>query len=175
WEMGGLLNPQLLAHDGQAAVLDLRVPEFRIEPFDDAVRRLGATIVADDRVRLCREPDAPVPNLVYALLVTGRNGSDWLQLDTGAGETSIAAGSPLVRGEQLEPGGEMMGVAGRPIEYSVARGLSLSFAGSRATVDAQVVDTSVGGCGGAGLLGRDAVERCALVLGPDSVALACAP
>ncbi|MGH7480519.1 MAG: hypothetical protein ACRELV_00060, partial [Longimicrobiales bacterium] len=41
WEMGGLLNPQLLAHDGQAAVLDLRVPEFRIEPFDDAVRRLG--------------------------------------------------------------------------------------------------------------------------------------
>ena len=39
-EIGGLLNPQLLAGGGKAAVLDLRAPEFRLEDFDDAVRRV---------------------------------------------------------------------------------------------------------------------------------------
>ncbi len=66
-EVGGLLNPQLLAGDGQAAVLDLRVPELRFEPFNDAVRRLGARTVANDQVQICREADAPIRNQVYAV------------------------------------------------------------------------------------------------------------
>lgn len=41
-EIGGLLNPQLLAQGANAVVLDLRVPELRFEPFVAAVRRLGA-------------------------------------------------------------------------------------------------------------------------------------
>lgn len=171
--MGGLLNPQLLAGEGQAAVLDLRVPELRIERFDAALRRVGARTVADDQIQICTEADAPVPNLVYAVRVTARDEEAWLGLDTGAGETTIIAGSPLVRGLPLEPGGEAMGVAGQPRSYSVARNLVLSFADSRATVDAQVVETTHGGCGPDGLLGRDALRRCVLVLNRESLAIAC--
>lgn len=172
-EVGGLLNPQLLAGDGQAAVLDLRVPELRIEPFDDAVRRVGARVVADDQIKICSEADAPIPNLAFAVLVTARDEKGWLQLDTGAGETLIAAASPLVGGLPLEPGGETMGVAGSPQVYSVARNLMVWFAGSRATVDAHVVERTGGGCGPGGLLGRDALGRCALVLSRASLAITC--
>ena len=172
-EVGGLLNPQLLVGDGQAAVLDLRVPELRIEPFNDAVRRLGARTVANDQVQICREADAPIRNQVYAVLVEAREENAWLGLDTGAGRTSIVAGSPLIRGLQLEPGGERIGVAGRPQVYSIAPNLAISFAGSGATVDAQVVETTSGGCGSDGHLGRDALRRCALVLGRESLAIRC--
>ena len=172
-EVGGLLNPQLLVRDGQAAVLDLRVPELRIEPFNDAVRRVGARPVADDQVRMCGEADAPIRNQVYAVLVMAGEGEAWLGLDTGAGRTSIVAGSPLIRGLRLEAGGLTMGIAGRPQVYSVVRNLAISFAGSRATVDAGVVETTSGGCGSDGNLGRDALARCALVFGRESLAIIC--
>jgi aspartyl protease len=51
--IAGLVNPQLLAGEGEAAALDLRVPELRFESFDRARRRLGARIVPDDQVRIC--------------------------------------------------------------------------------------------------------------------------
>lgn len=172
-EVGGLLNPQLLVGDGQAVVLDLRVPELRIEPFNDAVLRVGARPVPGDQVQVCSETDAPIRNQVYAVMVGAREEKAWLGLDTGAGRTSIVAGSPLIRGLQLEVGGETMGVAGRPQAYSVARNLPMSFAGSRATVDAQVVETTSGGCGSDGNLGRDALARCALVFGRESLAIIC--
>ena len=172
-EVGGLLNPQLLVGEGQAAVLDLRVPELRIEPLSDALRRVGARLLPDDQVQMCSEADAPIRNQVYAVLVMAGEEKAWLGLDTGAGRTSIVAGSPLIRGLQLEPGGQTMGIAGRPQVYSIARNLAISFAGSRATVDAQVVETTSGGCGSDGHLGRDALGRCALVLGRESLAITC--
>ena len=93
-------------------MLDLRVPELRIEPFNDALRRVGVRPVPADQVQMCSDADAPIRNQVYAVLVMAGEEKAWLGLDTGASRTSIVVGSPLIRGLQLEPGGETMGVAG---------------------------------------------------------------
>lgn len=172
-KVGGLINPQFLAGEDQAVVLDMRVPELRIEDLNDAIRRTGAQTLADNQVQVCVETDAPVPNLLYAIQVTTEDGKAWLGLDTGAGKTSISAGNPLVAGLELEAGGETMGVAGRPQPYSIAPDLQISFAGFRATVDAKVVEMTHGGCGSDGLLGRDALNQCALVLTRAALAFAC--
>lgn len=66
-----------------------------------------------------------------------------------------------------------MGVGGKPQAYSVAPNLPVSFADFGVNLDAQVVETSYGECGPGGLLGRDALSTCALVLGQDSLAIAC--
>lgn len=171
--VGGLLNPQLLAGEGQAVVLDLRVQEFRLQRFDDAVRLAGARILGPHELRVCREEDAPIANLAYAIAVTARDRTAWLQLDTGAGISSIRSGSGLVEGMRLEPGGEVMGVAGRSQGYLVAPSLPISFGGFDVSVDAQVVESNHGNCGPDGLLGRDALGGCALVLGQGSLAIGC--
>jgi hypothetical protein len=100
-EFGGLLNPQLLAGDDRAVVLDLRVPEFRIEDVEQAAYRFGADALGGDQVQSCSSTDAPVPNLVHAVLVAARDQKAWLQLDTGSGKTAIVAGHPLVAGLPL--------------------------------------------------------------------------
>lgn len=109
--IGGLINPQLLAGEGQGVLLDLRTAELRIEPFEDAVRRIGAQRVAEDQVEVCRDAEAPIPNQLFAIRITSRDEDGWLQLDTGSRTTELATGSALVRGLELEPGGESMGVA----------------------------------------------------------------
>lgn len=173
-EVGGLLNPQLLVSADQAAVLDLRVPELRIEPFDSAVRRTGAQVLSSDQIQVCIDADAAIPNLLFAVLVSaGDENNGWLQLDTGARVTSISVSSRLVDGLELVPGGESMGIGGRPQTHSTAPNLTMSFGNHRATVDAQVVERTHGGCGPDGLLGRDALGSCVLVLGRQSVAIAC--
>lgn len=97
----------------------------------------------------------------------------WLELDTGAGQTSISAQSPLVTGLQLEAGGATMGIGGQRQPYSIAREMTIANAGFRATVDPQIVETSPDGCGADGLLRRDALRSCVLVLGGVSIAIAC--
>lgn len=110
--IGGLLNPQLLATATGAVVLDLRVPELRVEPFDQAVRRLGATRVAEDEVRVCASTEVAIPNLLFALLVGTGSRQAWLQLDTGADVTTISSASPLVQDRTLDAGGEVVGIDG---------------------------------------------------------------
>lgn len=172
--IGGLLNPQLLASSDRAVVLDLRAPELRLEPFSQAVRRLGAEILDHAEVQRCVDTDTPVPNLLYSVRVTtGSGNSGWLQLDTGARVTSIAASSRLVASLDLQPGGETMGISGRRQTYSVAPGLTLRIGPYRTAVDAEVIERSSRGCGPDGLLGRDALGPCALVFGDESVALLC--
>lgn len=117
--LGGLLNPQLLVSNGEAAVLDLRVPEFRIERFNAASRRLDARLVSQSQVRFCRVSDAPVANLKYAVQVEVRGETGWLTLDTGSGTTTLESGSPLVSAMDLDAGGEVMGVGGVTRSYSM--------------------------------------------------------
>jgi hypothetical protein len=172
-EIGGLLNPQLLAHADRAVVLDLRVPELRLEPFEEAVHRLDGQVLDDGQVRVCRSTEAAVPNLLFGVLVTNDE-EGWLQLDTGAGVTSIAGDSGLIRGAALREGGEIMGLAGKPETNQVARQVALSFASHSTTVDAEV--TSSGHpCGADGLLGLDAVAECAFVMSETSLAVTCGP
>jgi hypothetical protein len=174
-QIGGLLNPQLLARDGEAVVLDMRVPELRIESFDQAVHRLGAKILAREELDICISAAAAIPNLVFAVAVGVGDREGRLQLDTGADVTTINRGSQLIRDVALEPGGQTMGIAGQAGAYELARNLVLTFAGHSVTTDAQVVESTGRGCGQDGLLGLDAIGRCALVLGPDAMAFACSP
>ena len=171
--LGGLLNPQLLAGKGEAAVLDLRVPELRIERFDAASQRLGARLVSQTQARSCRESDAPVANLKYALQAEARGETGWLTLDTGSGTTTLDSDSPLVRTMDLDVGGEVMGTVGVTRSYSIARDLSISFPGDHVTLDARVVDPLPSQCESDGVLGRDVLSRCALVFGRESLATVC--
>ena len=171
--LGGLLNPLLLAGEGEAAVLDLRVPELRIERFDAASRRLGARLVSQTQIRSCRESDAPVANLKYALRAEARGKTGWLTLDTGIGTTTLNSDSPLVSAMDLDSGGEVTGVGGVTRGYLIARDLSMSFPGGQVTLDAHVVEPVPSQCDSDGVLGRDVLSRCALVLGRESFATIC--
>lgn len=172
-EIGGLLNPQLLAADDEAVVLDLRVPELRIEPFEAAIRHLGARVVPEEAVRACRSTAVAIPNLLFALLVRGDGEEGWLQIDTGADVTLLNSDSRLVQGLVLEQGGETMGIAGRRQEYQRAPDFALSLGEHQFVVDAHVVSSTGRGCGLDGLLGLDVLGRCALVMGQESVAVTC--
>lgn len=81
----------------------------------------------------------------------------------------------LVEGIALEPGGQTMGVAGEARTYELARDLELAFAGQTVATDAQVFESTSGGCGGDGRLGLDAIDGCALILSADDMAVACTP
>lgn len=172
-EIGGLINPQLLAGREQATTLDLRVPEIRIEAFQDAMRRINAQQVDSAEVRICSTTQSPIPNLLFAVLTATQGGEGWLSLDSGAAVTKMTNASPLVRGVELEPGGETQGVAGRRQTYFRARELSMTFAGHPVSVDAGVVEEMGSDCGPDGLLGLDAIGQCAFVLGKEALAIAC--
>jgi hypothetical protein len=173
FEIGGVLSPQLLAGQGQAAALDLRVPELRIEPFQQSVRRLGARVLPRDRVQVCGSTKDPVPNLVFAIGVSvgGRKGS--MALDSGAGVTKVVAQSALLRGVPLAVGGQTTGLAGKPQPYRLVDNLRITFGGYHAAVDARVVEETRGRCGADGLLGLDVIGRCAVVLSERDLGITC--
>jgi Aspartyl protease len=173
FRIGGALSPQLLADPGQAAALDMRVPELRIEAFEQSVRRLGARRLPRDQVQVCGSTKDPVPNLVFAIGVSAGGRKGTMALDTGAGVTKLVAQSALLRGVRLASGGETTGLAGKPQPYRLARGLRITFGDYHATVDARVVNESRRRCGADGLLGLDAIGRCAIVLSEKDLAIAC--
>ncbi len=172
-KVGGILSPQLLASAGLSAALDLRVPELRFEPFDEAVGRLAAARIPRSRVQICGSLKDAVPNLVFAIPATSANGDGVLLLDSGATSTKLVARSPLIAGMKLEAGGETTGLSGERQTFSIARGLTLGFAEYQVAVDSQVAGMGDASCGADGLLGLDALRECAIVLGSRDVALAC--
>lgn len=173
FEIGGALSPQLLAGHGHAAALDLRVPELRIESFDESVRRLGARILPRDQVHVCGSPKDPVPNLAFAIGVRAAGGEGMMLLDTGAGVTKVVAESALLRGVPLAPGGRTTGLAGKQQPYRLAHSLAITFDGYHARVDARVVEETREQCGPDGLLGLDVVGQCAVVLSEKDLAVTC--
>jgi len=54
-----------------------------------------------------------------------------------------------------------------------ARGLAISFADQQTSLDTRIVESTGEGCGPDGLLGLDAMRRCAFVFGRPSLALVC--
>jgi hypothetical protein len=174
-QIGGVISPQLLAGPGKAAVLDLRIPELRLESEGAALSRLGARWLPRDQVRTCGSAGAAVPNLVYAVAVTvaGRTGA--LVLDTGAKATTVRANSALAGGLRRARGGYTTGLSGRRHTYSVARRTAVALAGGRRTVDVRIADVAASPCRADGLLGLDVLRGCAVVLGSEDVAIVCGP
>ncbi len=195
--VGGLVSPQLLAAPGEAAVLDLRVPEpeLRFEPFAAAVARLGARRLPPDTVEICRSSGS----LLYALrtrIGTGAAspgskletslgskleaslGLDLeasLGLDTGAAETVLDGRSVVARGlTGLKPSGFSMGVTGVREPRFRSPAVAMDFGAGARSIPVDVGHAGAS-CGADGLLGLDAVRGCAFVLSDRSLAIACAP
>jgi hypothetical protein len=174
--VAGAISPQLLAGAGEAAAMDLRIPELRLEPFAAAVARLGARVVTGDGLEICGSRSGPVPNLLFAIPVKVGAASGSLLLDTGARVTKLHPGSALTRGLQVEAkAGTGTGVTGVAQSYGLARDVRIELPGRVATVDARVAERGREVCGREGLLGLDAIGSCALVLASDRIAIACRP
>jgi hypothetical protein len=83
--IAGLLSPQLLAGPHSAAVLDLRVPKLRFEPFDtavDAFKREHRVISTGSRA--CRNPESPFENRQYAASIRVNDIDGTMLVDSGA-------------------------------------------------------------------------------------------
>jgi hypothetical protein len=174
-QIGGVISPQLLAGPGEAAVLDLRIPELRLEPEGVALSRLGARWLPREQVRTCGSAGAAVPNLVYAVAATVAGRAGALVLDTGAKATTVRANSALARGLRRARGGHTTGLSGRGHAYSVARRTTVALAGGRHTIDVRIADVAASPCRADGLVGLDVLRACALVLAPEDVAIVCGP
>ena len=173
-QIAGLLSPQLLAAPHTAAVLDLRAPRLRFEPFDAAVaalRREHGTISTG--ARACRNPDSPFENRQYAasIRVNGIDGT--MLVDSGATGTVAFSHSHIASALTSSASGtdHTQGVGGAVHTTRTVSGARLERGGATATIK-----LAIGGaapdCGSDGLLGMDALRQCVLVLG-DTFAWFC--
>ena len=171
-ELGGLLSPQLLAPEGLAATLDLRVPELRFEPFEAALARLGAQRLSEAKV--CEVTGADLKNRLYAIPATLAGTSTFLLLDSGATDTEVLRDSSPARalaGKTTE-GGRTMGISGSEEKRLRAPGTPVEFAGAHRTLDVSI-GAATSPCAPDGLLGIDALRGCAMVLGAGEVGMVC--
>jgi hypothetical protein len=171
--IAGLLSPQLLASPHTAAVLDLRVPILRFDPFDRAVENLKRehpTISNGSAV--CKSAEKPSHRQYLASVKA--NGIDGaLLMDTGAAVTMASPDSRIAS--------ELMSrVSGTNFTQSLGGAAQTTHTvpdvrlerGSRAVT----INLTVGGvawCGADGRIGMDALRQCVLVLGRTAFAWSC--
>jgi hypothetical protein len=164
--IGGLLSPQLLAPSGLAAILDLHAPRLSF----------GARPEPSPGTRVCRNPDSPFVNRVYAAPVAIAGLQGLMLIDTGATGSVAAPSSAMARslsGRASETG-HTQGVGGTATTTPKVPNVALQFAGSGAEVSLTIGGAPTA-CGGDGLLGMDALRECHLVLGESAFAWSCRP
>ena len=174
-EVVGVLSPQLLSPAGSAAVLDLRVPELRIEGFDAAVRRLGAVeLRRGPAAKVCSEA-APLRNRLFAVSVSVGSERASLALDSGAAHSKLSTTSPAARGLEgsLEDAVTSTGLRGVADAVKIARRVHVRLGKHAATVDVRV-GPNRNTCSPDGILGLDVMSSCAFVLAEQRIAFACA-
>ena len=173
-EVAGALSPQLLSPAGSAAVLDLFVPELRIEAFDAAVTRLGAVEMRRGRAaRVCAEA-GPLRNRLFAVTASVAGEPASLILDSGAAHSKLSSTSRAARKLEgrLEDGGTSTGLSGVVDAVKLARRVPINLGTHAATADVRV--SPVGNaCGPDGILGLDVIRSCAFVLADERIAFAC--
>jgi hypothetical protein len=172
-EVAGVVSPQLLSPPGSAAVLDLRVPDLRIELFDAAVRRLGAVEVSRDAgATVCSEA-APLRNRLFAVQASVGGERASLLLDSGAAHSKLSRTSRAARKLKapLEEG-TSTGLRGVVDKVKVARRLPVRLGKHAATADVRI-GSGESTCGPDGLLGLDVIRTCAFLLAEERVAYAC--
>jgi hypothetical protein len=173
--IGGLVSPQMLAGETQAAVLDLRVPDLRFEPFETAVTELGAQVLRPPTgPQVCHNTQSQFPSQLYAAPVMVNGVPAGLLVDSGATSTLLVPGSRAAReiGGRAVAGGRSQGVGGRTQTTKHASDVVVRFAGRVMTID-----LTIGGvpstCGPDGLLGMDVLQKCAVILGRNALAEVC--
>jgi predicted aspartyl protease len=168
--VAGLLSPQLLAGDAEAVILDLRVPELRIESEGKAfpAARVGHAAVLDP----CGAGRSPVPSLLFAADVTIGDRTVRMLVDSGAEHTQVATDATAAIGLPRDAVHEQVGVGGVREQVAVAAAVPVSAAGTT-----QSLDVAIGGsrsaCGGEGLLGIDFLRQCRLTMSAGRGAIDC--
>jgi hypothetical protein len=170
--VAGLLSPQLLAGEAEAVVLDLRVPEIRI---DGTERALGAVRAgAAARLEPCGTPGAQVPNQLFAADVAIGERTVRMLVDSGAERTQLATDATAAVGLPRDTVHQQVGVGGVAEQVAVAAAMPVALGGAT-----QALDVAIGGsrpdCGGEGLLGIDFLRQCRLTLAADRGEIACGP
>jgi hypothetical protein len=158
----GLVSPQLLAEEGDAVLVDPAGPSLAIGPADALVAESRARPLGTSDAKVCADVTGDghgghVPVRLYGLRAQAGAKEGWMLLDSGAPSSRLRAGSPLAEG--LSPA-------------SPTSPLALRFAGTSRSVDVRV-GRSPAGCADDGVLGADALTRCALVLGADRLWMRC--
>ena len=173
--IGGLLSPQLLAPRHAAAVLDLRVPTLRFEPFKMAVTKLGRhRLSVSSSSRVCRNSESPFENRQYAASATAAGIVGTLLVDTGATSTLVAPGSRIAAAlmDRASESGRTQGVGGDAQTTRIAPNVRFERGGTASTI-AVTIGGSAPSCGRDGLIGMDALRQCILVLGESAFAWSC--
>ena len=170
--VAGLLSPQLLAGEGEAVVVDLRVPEIRIESDERALGAVRAGAAA--RLESCGGAQAPVPNQLFAAEVTIGERTVRMLVDSGAERTQVATDATAAVGLPRDAVHQQVGVGGVVEQVAVAAATRVALAGTT-----QVLDVAIGGsrsaCDGEGLLGIDFLRQCRLTLAAGRGAIECGP
>ena len=162
--IGGVLSPQAIATEDRAVVLDFRRGTMTDAVLGDALRTLekepGAAI--EGEVRSCGAGNGA---LVFVRASIAGVEVD-AQLDTGATETTVRAGSEV--GTRMRPGAK--GTSTAVAASGVMRVQTVD--GARVKVGALEVETTVGlvpkearaVCPSDALLGMDVLRRCQIVM-----------
>jgi hypothetical protein len=173
----GIVSPQLLAEAGEAVLYDLRAPSLSVGPLDALLRESGATAVDAANVKVCADEigdgkGGKVTVRVYGLRASVGGKDAWMLHDTGAAISKVHEGSAAAAGLRPEGGATERGALGKPAGVPMAKAVPISFLGQARTLDVKI-GPMPGGCVQDGLLGLDALSRCATVLGPDKVWMRC--
>jgi hypothetical protein len=174
-ELGGLVSPQLLAPEGAAAVLDLRVPALSYEPFATARRRLAARETTRSWT-ICHNDRSKFDNLLFVAPVEVEGFSCRLLVDSGADTSELHDDAPVVAKltRSAMAGGKTMGVRGAATEIRSLRKAMVRFAGRSLPIDLHI-GKGTSSCPSDGVLGMDVLQGCALVLARGATAVLCDP
>lgn len=172
--IGGLISPHFLAPAGTAAVLDLKVPSLRFEPFErarSALQKANASEVLPPAAPACH---SELADPMYLVPVSAAGVTDLMMLDTGATKTILSEDSNIARavGTSSEPGPRTQGLAGDIGAQHMVRDVQLLRGGRVVALIPSVAKPSWP-CKAQGLLGMDALRSCVMILGDTEVALTC--
>jgi Aspartyl protease len=172
--LAGLVSPQLLAPEGTAAVLDLKIPSLEFRPFARAMSDLHLSRAIKVPQQVCRNPDSQFLNRLYLAPVTAAGVTDLLQIDTGATKTIVSADSKIAQAIETnsELGPRSEGLGGEVNGQRMVRNVQLLRGGKTVALNPSIGAVSAS-CDAKGLLGMDALRSCLLVLGDSEMAFSC--
>lgn len=172
--LAGLVSPQLLAPDGTAAVLDLKVPSLKFEPFARAMTDLHLSQAITIPQQVCRDPDSQFVNRVYLAPVTAAGVTDRVLIDSGATKTIFSAESNIAHAIETtsELGPRSEGVGGEVSGQRMVPNVQMLRGGQTAALSPSIGKVAAP-CDAKGLLGMDALRSCLLILGDSEMAISC--
>jgi hypothetical protein len=172
--LAGLMSPQLLAPEGTAAVLDLKVPSLEFKPFARAMSDLHLSQAIKVPQQVCRNPDSQFVNRLYLARVATAGVTDLVQIDTGATKTIFSVDSNIAHAIETnsELGPRSEGLGGEVNGQRMVRNVQFLRGGKTVALNPSIGAVSAS-CDAKGLLGMDALRSCLLVLGDSEMAFSC--